>query len=90
MRKLKHKVLINFDSTIFYKQRRYICHHCGKTFVEFSPFTENRYIMTPTTIMNILKILKPYTYSSVEKNMAYLFQLLSISLADMFKFLERN
>lgn len=31
-RKLKHKVLINFDSTIFYKQRRYLCKDCGAIF----------------------------------------------------------
>lgn len=69
IRKLKHKILIHFDSTIFYNQRRYVCKDCGKTFVEKAPFTGNRNVMTPTTVINILNDLKPYTatYSSVAK-----------------------
>lgn len=68
-RKLKHKILINFDSTIFYRQRRYLCKNCGSSFIEINPFTGNRYVMTPVTIINILNDLKPYnsTYSSVAK-----------------------
>ena len=69
IRKLKHKILINFDSTIFYNQRRYVCKDCNATFVENAPFTGNRNVMTPTTVINILNDLKPYTatYSSVAK-----------------------
>lgn len=69
IRKLKHKILINFNSTIFYKQRRYVCKNCGTTFIEKAPFTGNRNVMTPTTVINILNDLKPYTatYSSVAK-----------------------
>lgn len=68
-RKLKHKILIPFNSTIFYHQRRYRCKVCGATFIEKNPFTGNRYVMTPTTIINILNDLKPYTstYSSIAK-----------------------
>lgn len=68
-RKLRHKILINFDSTIFYRQRRYLCKNCGASFIEINPFTGNRYVMTPATIINILDDLKPYTstYSSVAK-----------------------
>lgn len=69
IRKLKHKVLINFDSTIFYKRRRYICKHCDHSFIEHSPFTHSRHVMTPTTVINILNDLKPYTstYSAIAK-----------------------
>lgn len=69
IRKLKHKILINFDSTIFYNQRRYVCKDCNATFVENAPFTGNRNVMTPTTLINILNELKPYTaaYSSIAK-----------------------
>ena len=68
-RKLKHKILVNFSSTIFYRQRRYLCRNCQKSFVERSPFTGNRHTMTPATVINILNDLKPYnsTYSSVAK-----------------------
>lgn len=68
-RKIKHKVLVNYSTTIFYKQRRYKCKDCGKTFVELSPFSCNRHVMTSTTVINILNDLKPYnsTYSSVAK-----------------------
>lgn len=34
IRKLKHKVLINFDSIIFYNQRRYLCKNCDAIFIE--------------------------------------------------------
>lgn len=77
-RKYKHKILINFDSTIFYRQRRYLCKDCESSFIKTNPFTGNRYFMTPAIIINILDDLKPYTstYSSVAKNMAFLYLLL--------------
>lgn len=69
IRKLNHKVLIHSHSFIFYKQRRYCCKDCGKSFVEYSPFTGTRHILTASTVINILNDLKPYTstFSSVAK-----------------------
>ncbi|WP_249029464.1 ISL3 family transposase [Tannockella kyphosi] len=66
-RELKHKVIIHCDTTIFYRQRRYKCNHCKKTFIEPNPFGNSRKTLTPTTIINILNDLKPYTatYSSI-------------------------
>lgn len=68
-RKIKHKILVNYDTTIYYRQRRYKCNDCGRSFVESSPFTCSRHVMSPVTVINILKDLKPYnsTYSSVAK-----------------------
>lgn len=68
-RKIKHKILINYNTTIHYRQRRYKCNDCGRSFVESSPFTCSRHVMSPVTVINILKDLKPYnsTYSSVAK-----------------------
>lgn len=69
IRKLNHKVLIHSHSFIFHKQRRYYCKDCGKSFVEYSPFTGTRHILTASTVINILNDLKPYTstFSSVAK-----------------------
>lgn len=69
MRKISHKVLINFHSTIYYRQRRYICKNCGHSFIEYNPFSSSRYFLSPATVINILDDLKPYnsTFSSVAR-----------------------
>lgn len=61
IRKLRHEILINFDSAIFYNQRRYVCKDCNAIFVENAPFTGNRNVMISTTVINILNNFKLYT-----------------------------
>lgn len=69
IRPIKQKMFINFDSTIYYKTRRYLCKRCGKSFVENNPFAATRKKVTPSSIINILNDLKPYnaTFSSVAR-----------------------
>lgn len=69
LRPIKQKIFINYDSTIYYKARRYRCKDCGKTFVESNPFGATRKKVTQSTILNILNDLKPFnsTFSSVAR-----------------------
>ena len=62
-------MLIKGDLTVIYHQRRYICPHCGKTFVEFNSFIADHSHFSTITINNTLSLLKDYnqTFSSVSR-----------------------
>lgn len=48
-----------YDVKVFYKQRRYLCPDCGKTFLEGNPFVNNKnYKLSALKIFNILSRLK--------------------------------
>ena len=89
IRKLKHKILINFDSTIFYNQRRYVCKNCNATFVENAPFTGNRNVMTLLLSLIFLMILNhiPLPILQQPKNMMLQFLQLLIYSISMSKYL---
>ena len=89
IRKLKHKILINFDSTIFYNQRRYVCKNCNATFVENAPFTGNRKVMTLLLSLIFLMILNhiPLPILQQPKNMMLQFLQLLIYSISMSKYL---
>lgn len=69
IRTLHHKIFIHFNSTIYYKSRRYFCSACNKSFMERNPFGNARRCVLPATVKKILEDLKPYnsTFSSVAK-----------------------
>ncbi len=70
VRKVSHNSLINRDTFLFYKCRRYLCKSCKISFVENNPFTANRRTkVSSKSIINILDDLKPYneTFSSVAR-----------------------
>lgn len=66
---IEHSILIKKQLKVIYKQRRYICPVCGKTFVEDNNFISNHKKITHATVHNVLALLKDYnqTYSSVAK-----------------------
>lgn len=68
-KKIKHSFLIKEELTLIYHQRRYICPHCGKTFVEKNPFSFPKARFSSLTIKNVLSLLKEYnqTFSSVAR-----------------------
>ncbi len=71
IRKVSHfNSLINCDTFLFYKRRRYLCKSCQTSFVENNPFTANgRTKVSSKSIINILDDLKPYneTFSSAAR-----------------------
>lgn len=68
---IKHTVLLRESLTIIYRQRRYICPNCNKTFVENSPFIRKGNKTSHKTVENVLKALKDYnaTFSSVAREL---------------------
>lgn len=66
---IKHSILLKEDLNIIYRQRRYICPNCNKTFIESNPFTSNHSKFTNMTITKTLQLLKDYnqTFSSVSR-----------------------
>lgn len=70
-KKIKHSFLIKEELTIIYHQRRYICPHCHKTFVEDNPFCAEHSHFSSLTINKTLSLLKDYnqTFSSVSRLM---------------------
>lgn len=57
-RKIKHSVLRDSKSILFYKDRRYECRSCHKTFYAQNPFTENGFnhsLLTTQMVLNDLK-----------------------------------
>lgn len=57
-RRINHSVLSNTHTTLIYKDRRYLCPHCNKTFYTKSPFTENGFKHSLLTTQHILEDLK--------------------------------
>ena len=86
-KKIKHSFLIKEELTVIYHQRRYICPHCHKTFVEDNPFCAEHSHFSSSTINKTLSLLKDYnqTFSSVSKTMIFLFLKLLRFLTNMFK-----
>lgn len=70
IKKISHAMLLNRDTVIFYKCRRYLCKHCHKSFIESNPFTKTSSTkISSMTIINILNDLKPFnvTFSYIAK-----------------------
>ena len=66
-RKLTHKILLNSSTTLYYRQRRYLCKLCNHSFIENNPFGNHRSKLTPRVIFQIITDLKPYhsTFSNI-------------------------
>lgn len=57
-RKIKHSVLNDSHTILLYKDRRYQCHCCQKTFYTQNPFTEDGFQHSILTTQMVLKDLK--------------------------------
>lgn len=68
-KKIKHSLILKENLTVIYHQRRYVCSHCGKTFVEKNPFISEHSHFSKLTINKTLSLLKDYnqTFSSVAR-----------------------
>lgn len=69
-RTISHAILDGIDTTIVYNQRRYICSHCHKSFIEDSPFVYTGKRISKYTVLRIMKELKNprMTFSMVANN----------------------
>lgn len=69
-RTISHAILHGINTTIIYKQRRYHCHNCNKSFVEPNPFVNPKKRISKYTVLRIMKELKnpKYTFSMVAEN----------------------
>lgn len=67
IKKVRHSVLAHAPCIIDYKQRRYECKNCGKTFNEENPFTFPGEKVSVTTVFLVLKDLRDpnETFTSV-------------------------
>lgn len=57
-KKIHHKVLINKDTYIIYKQRRYYCPCCHSTHLEHNPWADSRSSISHMTKIHVMKYLK--------------------------------
>lgn len=57
-RKINHSVLSNTNTILFYKDRRYICSHCRKTYYAMNPFTTKAFQHSTLTSIRVLEDLK--------------------------------
>lgn len=56
------------NTVLLYKQRRYVCKHCGKRFAEDNSFSPKYYRVTQRLVCNILeKLESEYSFTSVAK-----------------------
>lgn len=69
-RTISHAILNGINTTILYKQRRYHCSNCNKSFVEPNPFLNPKTRISKYTVLRIMKELKipRYTFSMVADN----------------------
>ncbi len=58
LRKIKHQIIRDTDTTIFYRARRYYCPHPQATHLEYNPFSPRNSNLSDMTIISILKFLK--------------------------------
>ena len=65
-RKINHPILNDENCIIVYKQRRYICDTCRKTFYEKKPFLQSSKSYSSYTRLRVLKELK--TLETIFKN----------------------
>lgn len=57
-RRITHDFLTQTSSVLIYRQRRYRCPICGKTYLEKNPFTFRRQRVSVQTVDNVLQDLK--------------------------------
>ena len=57
-RKINHSILNDENCIIVYRQRRYICDTCRKTFYEKNPFFQSSKSYSSYTRLRVLKELK--------------------------------
>ena len=57
-KKIKHQIIRDTDTTIFYRARRYYCPSCHTTHYEHNPFSSTNSNLSHQTIISILKFLK--------------------------------
>lgn len=69
-RTINHAILDGINTTIVYNQRRYICSHCHKVFIEDSPFAYTGKRISKYTVLRIMKELKNprMTFSMVARS----------------------
>lgn len=58
IKKIKHQIIRDTDTTIFYRARRYYCPTCHTTHFEHNPFSSPNSNLSHQTIISILKFLK--------------------------------
>lgn len=68
-KKIAHSISVTRKSFIIYKQRRFLCKICNKTFYETNPFSASNDRISTLTVMNVLEYLKDFnhTFSSAAK-----------------------
>lgn len=55
---IKHQIIRDTDTTIFYRARRYYCPSCNTSHYEHNPFSSPHSNLSHQTILSILKFLK--------------------------------
>lgn len=69
-RAIKDLPSFDTDAVLFYRQRRYVCHNCGKRFAERNSFVPKYYHMTHRLINKILeKTEEVCSFTSVSKEL---------------------
>ena len=68
-KRINHALLLKDQLTVIYRQRRYICPNCGRTFIESNPFVSSYSRFSSVSIDKTLSLLKDYnqTFSSVAR-----------------------
>lgn len=57
-RTIHHQVLIQRNTKVVFRQRRYYCPTCNKTHLEHNPFSDNKSNISHMTKINVMKYLK--------------------------------
>lgn len=70
-RNINHSVLNGFYTNLIYKDRRYQCRCCGKTFFDSNPFIEQGYRHSLLTTKNILEDLRDPNKTMAETARTY-------------------
>ncbi|VEU81016.1 ISL3 family transposase [Haploplasma axanthum] len=62
-KKIIHSISVTRNTFISYKQKRYVCKNCSKSFYEKNPFISTNKQISTLTVMNILDYLKDFNHT---------------------------